>query len=69
MATLSLRCQAFTLHQSDWVGELGFQNFRLLLSEEGIIDPTRFSLFFPLHSCQLGFRSFVLYLDKVDDIF
>lgn len=31
---LSLRCQPFTVHQSAWVGEPGFQNFRLLLTQE-----------------------------------
>lgn len=34
VVTLSLGCQALTAHQSAWVGEPGFQNFRLLVSEE-----------------------------------
>lgn len=62
MVTLSPRWQAFTVHQSAWVGEFGLENFRLLLSEVQIIA----WLLFLLHSCQPGFRSFVLYPDIAD---
>lgn len=63
MVTLGPRWLAFTLHQSAWLGEFGLEKLQAS-AQRGVNN--KVSFFSPLHSCQPGFTSFVLYPDIED---